>query len=87
MKRPGRTKHMEDHFSVEIDSFSTSHSSGNQVDGSPLVFSTAAVLVGLRLGPRRSMNLGGKNCIVGYVCLSVSSFGIFKSSFYVLNLF
>ena len=43
--------------------------------------------VGLRLGPRRSMNLEGKICIVSYVRLSVSSFGIFRSLFYILNLF
>ena len=62
--------------------FSTSHSSGNQVDGSPLAFSTAAVLVGLRLGPRRSMNLGGDICILGVVWLDVRSFGIFRRLIY-----
>ena len=48
---------------------------------------TAAVLVGLRLAPRRSINLGGKLCIVCHVWLSVSSFGTMRRSFYMLNLF
>ena len=46
------------------DFFSTSHSGGNQVDGSPPATSTAAVLDGLRLGSGRFMNLGGTICIV-----------------------
>ena len=66
---------------------STSHSGGNFVDGSPPALSTAAVLVGLRLGPRRSVNLGGKICIVSHAWLLVRSFGKFRSLFYVLNLF
>ena len=65
---------------------STSHPGGNQVDGLPPATSTAAVLVGLRLGPRRSGNLGGKSCIVSSLWLSVSSFAGLRISIYMLNL-
>ena len=44
-------------------------SCGNTVDGLPQAQSTAAVLVGLRLGPRRSGNLGVK-----FVLLDMSVF-------------